>query len=232
MRVARVIVVCEGRTEEAFARNVLQPQVAAHGVFLEPRLISTSPRARGGALDGQRVRRYLRNTLRESTDTYVTTFFDLYGLPSSFPGQDSAKRGDSIAQARHIEYELRAQVIAQAGCHQDRFVPHIQPYEFEALLFSDITAFEATESAWGEWAHELQEARAHARGPEHINDGANTHPSALLRRLKPKYRKVAHGVAVSSCAGLTRIRVECRHFGCWLSWLESLAGADGVDFNP
>ncbi len=30
----------------------------------------------------QRILRFLRDTLRQQRDTYVTTFFDLYGLPS------------------------------------------------------------------------------------------------------------------------------------------------------
>ena len=66
-----VIVVCEGRTEAAFVQNLLQPPLAHGGIYMEPRLISTSSRARGGALDIQRVRRYLRNTLRERRDTRI-----------------------------------------------------------------------------------------------------------------------------------------------------------------
>ena len=218
-----VIVVCEGRTEAAFVKELLQPRLAHDGIYMEPRLISTSSQARGGALDGQRVRRYLRNTLRERRDTCVTTFFDLYGLPANFPGRsDAPSPGDPLDRARHIETELHRQVVHDAGCRPERFVPHIQPHEFEALLFSDVTAFEKAEPSWRTWTARLAEARMQAGSPEHINDGPDTHPSARLRQLSPEYKKVAHGVAVTTCAGLHRIRAECRHFDRWLTCIEGL----------
>lgn len=77
----KVIIVCEGQTEEAFVKKFLYPELWAKGVFTEPRIISTSPLGKGGALSGKRVLRYLRNTLRERGNTYVTTFFDLFALP-------------------------------------------------------------------------------------------------------------------------------------------------------
>ena len=55
-----------------------------------------------------------------------------------------------------------------------------------------------------------------------IDDGPDTHPSVRLRQLRPKYKKVAHGVAVASCIGLHRIRSECRHFNDWLTRIEAL----------
>ena len=52
---------------------------------------------------------------------------------------------------------------------------------------------------------------------------ADTHPSALLRRLlRPRYTKILHGSAVSASIGLDRIRAECRHFDKWLSRVETL----------
>lgn len=218
-----VIVVCEGRTEMAFVKEFLQPRLARDGIYMEPRLISTSSQARGGALDGQRVRRYLRNTLRERRDTCVTTLFDLYGLPANFPGRsDAPSPGDPLERAGCIETELHKQVVHDAGCRPERFVPHVQPHEFEALLFSDVTAFEKAEPSWRPWTARFAEARRHVGSPEHINDGPATHPSARLRQLKPEYKKVAHGVAVSSRIGLHRIRAECRHFDRWLIRIEAL----------
>ena len=82
-----VIVVCEGQTEEVFINEVLAPVLWDGDVFLRPRLTATSRHSKGGSLKGQRVLRFLRNTLRERRNTYVTTFFDLYGLPSDFPGR-------------------------------------------------------------------------------------------------------------------------------------------------
>ena len=68
----------------------------------------------------------------------------------------------------------------------------------------------------------LDAVRRAAPSPEHINDGERTHPSARLREL-PRYRKAQHGPAIAGRIGLDRIREECRHFGNWLSRIESLS---------
>jgi len=220
----KLIVVCEGQTEEAFVNEVLYHKLWPQGVFAEPRLISTSPVAKGGALSGKRVLRYLRKTLRERRNTYVTTFFDLYSLPSDFPGRtDAPAPSDPLDRAAEIETAFHAAVVSEAECSPERFLPHIQPYEFEALLFSDTTGFERAEPGWRVFAGKLATAREGARSPEHINDGDDTHPSArLLNLLRPRYSKVTHGVRVSVEIGIDRMRSECRHFDHWLSRIETL----------
>ena len=219
-----VIIVCEGQTEEVFVREILRPALAARNVFVQPRLVATSSRAKGGALGGQRVLRFLRNTLREREDIYVTTFFDLYALPSDFPGRaDAAAPTDPLDRSEEIENGFHAAVVREAQCRPERFLPHIQPYEFESLLFSDTEGFAKAEPEWQAFAGRLASARQSAWSPEHINDGRDTHPSARLEGLlRPRYNKVRHGIAVSAQIGLNCIRTECRHFDRWLARLEGL----------
>ena len=215
-----VVVVCEGPTERDFVMRMLSPELADSSVFVEARLIPTSPEGRGGALAGQRVLRFLRDTLRQRRDTHVTTFFDLYGLPADFPGT-STTAPDPLHRASAIEASLHEEVVRAAQCRSDRFVAHIQPYEFEALLFSDTSQFVREQPAWARWAAELAAARHSVVSPEHVDDGPDTHPSARLERLAG-YHKVRHGPAVAARIGLDRIREQCRHFAAWLSRLESL----------
>ncbi len=220
----KVFVVCEGQTEEVFVNEVLAPALWDRNVFLYPRLIATSRHSKGGSLKGQRVLRFLRNTLRERRNICVTTFFDLYGLPSDFPGQpEAAARVDPVDRAAAIETEFHAAVIHHSGCRPDQFLPHIQPYEFEALLFSEPGWFAEVEPAWQRYVDQLEVARQSARGPEYINDGSETHPSARLRNLlRPRYNKVRHGRAVSARVGVERMRAECGHFDSWLERVEAL----------
>ena len=153
----------------------------------------------------------------------MTTFFDLYGLPSDFPGQAVADLpADPVERAKQIEDGFHGAVVREVGCRPDRFFPHIQPYEFEALLFSEAASFARAEPQWHTFADQLEEVRQSSHSPEHINDGPETHPSARLLRLVPRYSKVRHGVAVSTEIGIERIRGECRHFNQWLSRLETL----------
>lgn len=220
-----VIVVCEGQTEEAFVNRVLYPSLFPRNVFVQPRLIASSRRAKGGALNAQRVLRYLRNVLLERPDAYVTTFFDLYGLPADFPGQPaSTSQGDPLALATQVEAGFGEAVVRHVGCRPDRFLPHVQPYEFESLLFSDPTAFTQEEPAWQAFAGRLVAARQGAASPEHINDGPDTHPSARLRTiLRPRYQKVTHGTIISSRIGIHRMRADCHHFNRWVERLEQLS---------
>ncbi|MCY4611601.1 MAG: DUF4276 family protein [Gammaproteobacteria bacterium] len=220
-----VIAVCEGRTEEAFLNEILYHPMLDRSVLVKPRLIATSSGHAGGALTRQRVLRSLRSLLRGRKDTYVTTLFDLYGLPSDFPGRaESALRRDPLDRAAAIEAEFRRVVVQAAECRADRFFPHIQPYEFEALLFSDATKIAETEDMWSGHSEEMQRARRGAQSPEHIDDGPATHPSARLKSLShPPYNKVVHGIAIARRVGLDRIRAECHHFNEWLTRLENLS---------
>jgi hypothetical protein len=219
-----VIVVGEGQTEETFVRDVLTLPLAQGGVMLQCRLIPTSRGSRGGALSRKRVLLFLRNTLRQRGDVYVTTFFDLYGLHPDFPGVRKAGGiPDPLARVCAIEAGFAEEVVQRAGCRPDRFVPHIQPYEFESLLFSDVTRFAEARSDWQGATAVLQTARDGAASPEHINDGQDSHPSARLGKLLGRrYQKVLHGSAVAGRIGLERIRAECAHFGAWLTRLETL----------
>jgi hypothetical protein len=219
-----VIVVGEGQTEEMFVREALAPQLIDRDINLQCRLIDTSQSGKGGSLAPDRVLKFLRNTLRERGDTYVTTFFDLYGLRAGIPGVDAARAEiDPLSQCRVIESAIAEAAIQSSGSRADRFFAHIQPYEFEALLFSDVSTFGIIQADWRRYVNDLQIARDRVETPEHINDGPTTHPSVRLTALlQPKYIKTLHGSRIAISIGLTRIREQCRHFDRWLTRIESL----------
>lgn len=220
----QVIVVCEGQTEERFVKEVLARSLWVEDLYLYPRLIPTSPTSKGGSLSGQRVIGFLRDLLRQRWDAQVTTFFDLYGLPSDFPGAREAESIlDPLQRASAVEAALRAAAVEAAGRGERRFHPHIQPYEFEALLFSETQRFGQVQPKWVKAGVKLSEVRHRAVSPEHINDGEDTHPSALLQVLKPRYRKPEHGVRVAARIGIERMRAQCRHFDGWVSRMEQLS---------
>ena len=145
----RVVVVCEGDTEEEFVRDVLAPGFYGVGLYLEPQMVETSPGYRGGALNYDRVKPHLRNTLRQKSAPVVTTLFDLYKLDKRFPGFEQSRALPDLGQRLDVlRRELHADVVAAAGCQPGRFIPYIQPYEFEALLFSDVPALTRVEPGW------------------------------------------------------------------------------------
>ena len=223
----RALVVCEGQTEETFVGQVLAPFVAPRGIGVSARLFETSPGHAGGGLGRAIVLGTLCDALRERDDLYLTTLFDLFGLPKRFPGLSEASReNDPLERARRVEEGLHRRVVADSGCSPERFFPHVQPYEFESLLFADAGRFAEVNPAWADGAESLRSVAAAAATPEHINDGDGTQPSKRLAVLH-RYRKTLHGVEVASRIGVERIRQECRHFDGWVSRLESLPPLEG-----
>ena len=224
----RVVVVCEGETEEEFVRDVLAPGFYSLGLNLIPEMIETSLGHKGGALNYDRVKPHLRNTLRQSSAPIVTTLFDLYKIDKRFPGFSEAMAQPNLEQRlTTLCSNLHADVVAAAVCQPDRFIPYIQPYEFEALLFSDVPVLTSMEKSWLKSANTLIAARNAAESPEHINDRPETKPAAHLERelTNPSYRKRRHGPIVAQKIGLTKIEAECAFFAGWLTQLRGLATA-------
>lgn len=222
----RVCVVCEGQTEEEFVLLVLAPAFYAIGLNLIPEMIETSPGHRGGALKYERVKRHLRNTLRQSSAPVVTTLFDLYRLDQDFPGFSSSRgQADLAGRLTVLNQALHADIVAEVGCLPDRFIPYIQPHEFEALLFSDVATLVTVQESWGAATQALTAVRQVATSPEHINDSPDTKPAAHLERelKRPGYRKRLHGPIAAQKIGLHRIEAECAFFAGWLAQLRSLA---------
>lgn len=222
----RVCVVCEGQTESDFVLRVLAPDLYLVGLYLIPEMIETSPGHKGGGLKYERVKRHLRNTLRQSSAPVVTTLFDLYRLDNGFPGFTSSNaQPDLSGRLTVLKQALHADIVAAAGCMPCRFIPYIQPHEFEALLFSDVATLVSLEESWGSATQALTAARQAAASPEHINDSPETKPAAHLERelKRPSYRKRLHGPIAAQKIRLHRIEAECIFFAGWLAQLRSLA---------
>ena len=225
----RICVVCEGQTEEEFITKLVAPAFYNIGLNLVPELIETSPGHKGGALNYDRVKRHLRNRLREKSLPVVTTLFDLYKLDNGFPNfAASLKQPDLSGRLQVLETSLHEEIIKEAGCRPDKFIPFIQPYEFEALLFSDISMLVSIEKHWASSAELLNKVRMAVESPEFINDSPLTKPAAYLNReLKnPTFRKRKHGPIAAEKIGLAKIEAECKFFASWLLKLRTLAVAE------
>lgn len=222
----RVCIICEGQTEETFVETVLVPAFYNLNLQLEPQMIDTSPGHKGGALNYDRVKQHLRNTLRQKSAPFVTTFFDLYKLDKRFPDFEAASKQNQLAsRLQMIEAAFHQDIIQYADCRPERFIPYIQPYEFEALLFSNVEELTKLESDWIKAKDALLEVRANSESPEHINDKPETKPAAHLERelTSPKYRKRRHGPIAAQKIGLSKIEAECAFFAAWLNKIRKIA---------
>ena len=150
---------------------------------------------------------------------------DLYRLPNDFPGYDACqrisepkKRVECLEEhfARDIRELLGDSVISQ------RFIPHIQLHEFEALLFSDPDKFLDAFPDAGAAVARLHAIRAQYGGPEDIDGGETTAPSKQILDVLPDFVKTVAGILIAKQIGLAAFRRECPHFDEWVMKLLQL----------
>lgn len=214
----RVYVVVEGQTEEAFVRELLAPYYARTSIYLTPIIISTSPGCKGGVVSYSKVKPQLLRLCKQDARAYVTTLFDLYALPSDFPGKNLAgypDMGSGQQKSAFLEMQL-AQDIDQTN-----FIPNLMVHEFEALLFVQPEKF----SEWTDDKTVVSTLSAVAQAyatPEDINDSPQTAPSKRVLTVMSAYQKTFHGPLIACAIGLDAIRDACPHFHAWLQKLEAL----------
>lgn len=219
-----VIVFAEGQTEEQFIKRLVAPALRHLNIFLKPQTLKTSKEASGGAVTFDRLKFNARNTLRQYPHAVLTTFIDLYRLDTDFPAFDeSSGKTDVYLKVDTLEAALHDAIVGHVGCRHERFIPHIQPYEYEGLLFSDVDALISTDPGWTSSRTKLQKIRNDVESPEHINDGYDTKPSKRLEdNLLPKYKKTLHGPLAAEKITLSKMEQECKHFHEWMEKLRAL----------
>ena len=107
----RVIAVVEGQTEQTFVRDVLAPWLGWKGVILSGRLVG-KPGHKGGATSFTRTRNDILNLLKQESNTYVTTMFDFYGMPETWPGMSRARSLAHHEKAPFVEQAIKQDVLA------------------------------------------------------------------------------------------------------------------------
>ena len=220
----RLNFIVEGQTEEAFVNQILSPYLAGFEVWVQVRCVQTSRsrniKHRGGIDSYGKAKNDINAWIKEdrNSDVRFTTMFDVYGLPTNFPGyKDAKQKSDSYERVKILEDALREDISDR------RFIPHFQLHEFEALLLSDPQKLDSQfDNSTG--IRRLVDMVVGFDSPELINDGNNTAPSKRIIGEIPEYErmKVSAAPIVADKIGLLTLRLKCKHFGEWLCRLETL----------
>lgn len=216
----RLIIVCEGQTEQSFCHDVLQPYFAPKNIFID---YPTTKKSQGGIVRWDALRFQVEKHLREDPKAFVTTLIDYYGLYANH----GYPNWEAVQEYNNKDYALgqieTGMVNGITPNLQTRFIPYIQLHEFEGLLFSDISAFEALfeEYEFADFAF-LQQTISAFPDPEQINQGRETAPSKRLKRILPGYSKISTGALLAEHIGLATIREKCPRFNQWITRLERL----------
>lgn len=195
----RLGISAEGATEREFVNRVLRPHLAPFGLAV------TAIDLRGNvSLD--KIRGVLP-ALFGGFDL-VATFYDFYG----FKG-----RGHRTVD----ELETAILELADIG-NRPRFIPYVQLYEFEALLFAAPAQAVAWLSGTAQNLAAMEDAVRQCGSPERVNDSVQTSPSHRMQALFARYDKKLHGPEIAELAGLAQIRAGCARFDEWITRIEQL----------
>lgn len=220
----QLIIIGEGQTEQAFCQDVLYNHFFNRGIIVHNPTIKKS---RGGIVAWKVLKKEIENHLKSSPQAIVTTLIDFYGLKEEheFPLWNESRAKVAINERIAVLEEAMYADISETIRH--RFIPYIQVYEFEALLFSDAaifdSQFEATELLDYQYLQQTLQTP-----PEEINDGSTTAPSKRLEKIIKGYKsevennKVFYGSLISQVIGIEKIRERCPRFNSWIEKLESI----------
>ena len=218
----RLIIVCEGQTEQSFCQNVLSPYFQTKGIVVEAPTIKHS---HGGIVPWETLKRQLVEHLYEG-NAFVTMLIDFYRIKDSyqFPGWEEAK---TIAESQDKMNGLFQDMLNDMPEDlRSRFVPYIQLHEFEGLLFSDISAFKNNFLPAECDFEAIQSAIDEFETPEDINNKPETAPSSRLIAAVVGYNKVVYGSILAEETGLSMIRSRCPLFNTWIERIEEVCNKE------
>ncbi len=204
-----VVVACEGSTERKFLNEVVRPAIPG---------ISFAPINLGGNVALDRVLDALEDASkdRQYRGAFFSTFLDLYGLGRGW--------SRSPFHQGAMEDQIRNGLVGRVPDERffSRFRPHVQPHEFESLLFSDPQRM-AEGLGRPDLAEKLQDILDEFGSPEVINNSPQTSPSNRLKvLLGGGYNKPTRGKQAALAVTLDAMIRECPHFAAWVEWLRSL----------
>lgn len=213
----RLIIICEGPTEQAFCNDILRDHFLPKGILLDAPTIKHSNR---GIVAWETLKKQIITHLNEG-NCIVSLFVDYYRIRDSynFPGWMNSKSiTDIYDRMRYLFEQMSLDIDINL---RSRFIPYIQLHEFEGLLFSDISVFPNNFTKDELDFSLLETAVKSAHTPEEINNGPNTAPSERLKRAIKGYDKIVYGSCLASDIGLKTIREKCILFNEWIEKLET-----------
>lgn len=215
----KLLIIAEGQTEEKFIKELIIPYFNAKKIYnvdvtiLPNKTLASGVRFKGGAVTFKNVTTYAKKLLQSG---YVTTLLDYYGIDKNFDGYEESKKTSNIKDKKEtLEKKLALEI------NNKKFIPYIQMYEFEGLLFSNPDSFIFIDEDFSK-IENIKNDISNYPTPEHINDSPHTAPSKRLEKYYNGYSKTVDGIMVAEDMGIEKIIERCPLFKEWLEKLENI----------
>lgn len=213
----RLVFVVEGDSEVNFVKSHIIPYLYIRckpECSISVQKVTTNRRknTKGGVVSYALFFNEIRRVAAQK-HVAVTTLFDFFRLPPDFPGytKDAKRVGD-------IESAVKQDFVEKGILEDNSFFPYIQMHEFEALLFSNTSAWKELLSQ--NELKQIESIRSEFNNPEDINGGELTAPSKRLGRIF-NYEKVTDSIIVMGRTEIDEIRSVCPRFNSWIQSLET-----------
>ncbi len=216
----RLIIICEGQTEQEFCKDVLAPYFILKNIQIQAPLIKKS---KGGIVKWTVLKKEIENYLKQNNNVFVTLLIDYYGINEKhkFPYWDEANKiPDKQLRLKRIKEEMQKDIN---NSFNKRFIPYIQIHEFEGLLFCNKEIFDKNfeKNEFSDYKY-LTETIKTFPNPEDINNGNDTAPSKRLDRIIKGYDKIIYGSMIAQEIGLKAIREKAPGFNNWIKTIENI----------
>lgn len=182
-------------------------------MIIENKRLANGKKFKGGNITFKKVVDESKKLLNSG---YVTTLIDYYGIDENFKGySESIDKKEIEDKKLSLEIELKNEI------QNKKFIPYIQMYEFEALLFSDLDTFIYVDEDKFKLTDLKNEIRFF-KTPEYVNNTKETAPSKRIKKIYSNYAKVLDGTLLAKEIGIEKMREKCLLFDKWIRTIEEI----------
>lgn len=213
----RLHFIVEGYTEIEFLRVVLIPYIKTKtGIDGDEINFSSTD----GIVNFNETIFEMLSLHLKNKEKIVTTCYDYYGIQSThrFKNYREAKEQNNPKDGVKILKDGMRDVLIERKVNVNNFVPYLQKYEFEALLFSSLEGFRSLCTS-DKMVIKFKRIIQQFPNPEDINDSPDKAPSKRIKSIVKDYDKYVNGPEIAQIIGIEMITEKCPHFKSWVSQL-------------
>ncbi len=208
----RLVFIVEGITEVSFVEKKIIPYLYSRGFTnaMNAQTIITNRKLnkKGGVINYKLLKNDILRVFAQE-NVIVTTLIDFFRLPTNFPKYTTdSSLIDKIEEGIFEE-------IGQGS----NFLPYIQKYELESLMFSGIEGFDIVIDEENQM-QDIREILKVYKNPEDINGSSEGAPSKRLERIYD-YDKVLDSEMIFEMLTIERIKSKNPRFNNWITAIEN-----------